>query len=161
LHGLALLVIIDTPSFMLVVAFIDLIHSVLLKIQLVESYRLHIVQEYLHRLMWNLRHDQLPCTGQAFVWRRVHRPRMEKSHMFTTRCLDHLFLDVLFWRPSICKVLISSMARSSSTFSRSLRLLITFYAALAVAVSTQEPLLEKSSYKLGDAIPVTCLNRTV
>lgn len=42
-----------------------------------------------------------------------------------------------------------------------IRLLVVFYIALAAAVSTQEPLLEKStSYKLGDPIPVTCLNRT-
>lgn len=53
------------------------------------------------------------------------------------------------------------MARSSVTLSLTIRLLVAFYTALAAAVSTQEPLLEKSSsYKLGDAIPVTCLNRT-
>lgn len=39
-------------------------------------------------------------------------------------------------------------------------LLLTFCAALAAAVSSQEPLLDKPAYKLGEAIPVSCLNRT-
>lgn len=42
-----------------------------------------------------------------------------------------------------------------------LRLLLAFYAALAAAV-TQEPLLDnKPAYKAGDAIPISCLNRTM
>jgi len=40
-----------------------------------------------------------------------------------------------------------------------LRLLFAFYVSLAAAVS-QEPLIEKSAYKAGEAIPVSCLNRT-
>lgn len=43
-----------------------------------------------------------------------------------------------------------------------LRLLLAFYAALAAALAQdQEPFLDKAVYKAGDAIPVSCLNRTV
>jgi len=48
-----------------------------------------------------------------------------------------------------------------SSFGVALRLILAFYTALAAAVVAQEPLLEKPAYKLGDAIPVTCLNRTL
>ncbi|GAM84823.1 hypothetical protein ANO11243_028240 [Dothideomycetidae sp. 11243] len=41
------------------------------------------------------------------------------------------------------------------------RLALAFYVTLAGAVSSQQPLTaEQPRYKLGDAIPVTCLNRT-
>ncbi|KAF4555654.1 Hypothetical protein D9617_2g056170 [Elsinoe fawcettii] len=41
------------------------------------------------------------------------------------------------------------------------RLSLIFYITLAGAVSSQEPLVDtQSRYKLGDPIPVTCLNRT-
>ncbi|GAB7351948.1 hypothetical protein MBLNU459_g2481t4 [Dothideomycetes sp. NU459] len=36
-----------------------------------------------------------------------------------------------------------------------LHLLVAFYSALAIAVSSQEPLLDKPTYQLGEAIPVT------
>ncbi|KAJ9635925.1 hypothetical protein H2199_008279 [Coniosporium tulheliwenetii] len=41
--------------------------------------------------------------------------------------------------------------------------LYAFYVSLAAAVSGQEPLKtpEKTAYKLGQAIPVSCLNRTI
>ncbi|EON68208.1 hypothetical protein W97_07466 [Coniosporium apollinis CBS 100218] len=41
--------------------------------------------------------------------------------------------------------------------------LAAFYVSLATAVSGQEPLniQEKTAYKLGQAIPVSCLNRTI
>jgi len=44
-----------------------------------------------------------------------------------------------------------------------LTVFITFYIALAGAVSGQEPLKaqEQGAYRLGQAIPVSCLNRTM
>jgi len=105
----------------------------------------------------------LHCTGQAFVWRRVRQPRMEKATCppRDDKTIILLTRSFFFQQTSISTKAICSMARSPGTLSITLRLLVIFYTALAVAVSTQEPLLEKSSYKLGDAIPVTCLNRTV
>ncbi|KAF2151005.1 hypothetical protein K461DRAFT_227764 [Myriangium duriaei CBS 260.36] len=42
-----------------------------------------------------------------------------------------------------------------------IRLALVFYINLAGAVSSQQPLgLDQQRYKLGDAIPVSCLNRT-
>lgn len=41
-----------------------------------------------------------------------------------------------------------------------LQLLLAFCTALAAAASSQEPLVDKPRYKLGEAIPVSCLNRT-
>lgn len=50
------------------------------------------------------------------------------------------------------------MASSSFMF---LRLLVIFYSALAAAVSQEPLVVAKATYKAGDAIPVSCLNRTV
>ncbi|KAK5012370.1 hypothetical protein LTR16_005573, partial [Cryomyces antarcticus] len=44
-----------------------------------------------------------------------------------------------------------------------LHILLAFYTALAAAVSSQQPLAsaKKASYSLGQAIPLSCLNRTI
>lgn len=41
-----------------------------------------------------------------------------------------------------------------------LRLAVTFYTALASAAA-QEPLLQQPGYRVGESIPVSCLNRTM
>ena len=105
-------------------------------------------------------------TDHEFTWapRVVYAPRCNIS---TTR------VDLLLVQPSFCflslhrrAIVVADiviMARSISSLSLPvlLRLVLAFYVALAVAVSSQEPLVGKSQYKVGDAIPVTCLNRTV
>ena len=49
-----------------------------------------------------------------------------------------------------------------SSLRLALTVAYTFYIALAAAVSSQEPLkLIERSYVAGDAIPVSCLNRTM
>ena len=52
------------------------------------------------------------------------------------------------------------------SFSVCLRLLLAFYTTLALtnaaAAGGQEPLIDKrEGYKVGDKIPVSCLNRTM
>lgn len=47
-----------------------------------------------------------------------------------------------------------------SRLSLVLRLAIAFYTALASAAA-QEPLLPQTGYKVGEPIPVSCLNRTM
>ncbi|EOD48820.1 hypothetical protein GTA08_BOTSDO03640 [Neofusicoccum parvum] len=55
------------------------------------------------------------------------------------------------------------MASRALSLRLALSLLLSFYLNLAHAVSSQEPLkpLEARGYAVGEAVPVTCLNRTV
>ena len=51
---------------------------------------------------------------------------------------------------------------ASFSFPLVLRLILAFYTALSAAVSQELLVAEKlPAYSLGDAIPVSCLNRTV
>ncbi|KAF2163923.1 hypothetical protein M409DRAFT_25700 [Zasmidium cellare ATCC 36951] len=49
----------------------------------------------------------------------------------------------------------------SSRLSLVLRLVVAFYTCLAAAAQTQEPLIAQPGYKVGQPIPVSCLNRTI
>lgn len=49
----------------------------------------------------------------------------------------------------------------SSRLSLVLRLVVAFYTALAIAAQQQEPLTQQQGYKVGERIPVSCLNRTM
>ena len=55
------------------------------------------------------------------------------------------------------------MASGALSLRLVLSLLLSFYVNLAHAVSSQEPLkpLEARGYAIGEAVPVSCLNRTM
>lgn len=41
------------------------------------------------------------------------------------------------------------------------RVLLAFYTSLAAAKAAQEPLVQQQGYRVGEKIPVSCLNRTM
>lgn len=47
------------------------------------------------------------------------------------------------------------------SFSFVVRVLLAFYTALAAAKAAQEPLVAQQGYRVGEKIPVSCLNRTM
>lgn len=42
-----------------------------------------------------------------------------------------------------------------------MRVLLAFYTSLAAAKAAQEPLVQQQGYRVGEKIPVSCLNRTM
>lgn len=87
-----------------------------------------------------------PCMKQPLTTHHETLPDLPCSNSI----LSHSLLLYIYLRPQ----------KMLDRLTLLLRLLIAFYTALASAKAAQEPLVQ-DGYKVGQPIPVSCLNRTM